>query len=311
MKKLLSTLILVSLFALAACDDDSTSDGMTPDTFIAQTPELMCGAVQDCCLVDGEWTNTDYVDYADCVEDMQMEIGQDFENDRMTVNESKLADTYSDLNGMINRDCTDEISEAAYWQFLADYTAAFEPAQAISEPCDDDEECMGTSVYCHFEGDAETGVCANLVALGGDCSNDERCVEDTYCLSDYELGTGECSNYVALDGDCSNGEYCEDGARCGDEYVCIENLQVGDACEDLEYYPNCYSGDDLYCDEEAGTCKATLPGGSECTMDEMCQSWECDTETGTCVDDSMDTVTVEDWVCGMSSEDQTGTGTVK
>jgi len=271
MKTLLSTLLIVALFAVTACDDSSDSTSMTQDKFLAQAPSAMCDAIEECCTDAGSWSTTDYVDYQDCVDQSTASLAAEFENDHVTVNESRLGAAYESMQGILDRNCTEVVSDEEFWGYAIDFMAAFEPAQALGEACNDSSECMG----------------------------------DAYC--DYDSSV--CAAYVALGDDCSEG-WCEDGAYCKDD-VCVEALVAGDPCDDLDSYPNCWGGVDLYCDVENEVCVETKAVGEACTEDDECQSWDCNTDLGTCADDTevVEEETLEDLIC--ESDDQVGTGTAK
>lgn len=90
---------------------------------------------------------------------------------------------------------------------------------------------------------------------------------------------GVLSNVVALRADeCAEGLLCRD-ARCIQtpalDGVPLTRLDEGDPCGPT-YTGFCFEG--LFCDSEAGACKATIPPGSVCSAGSVCDS--CSASSG-------------------------------
>ncbi|MDA3863960.1 MAG: hypothetical protein PF689_08870 [Deltaproteobacteria bacterium] len=256
--KLINLFLSITLaLSIIACDDDDSGGTITLEAFSLQISEKYCSRYDDCCSTNGNWDATEYESYDDCVEQASSEFLDDYQNDRIIVNESKLKTAYDSYSRYLQTDCTQITDDEVIIEVWTDLFSSFEPAQNLGDYCEDDFEC-----------------------------------KDSYCHSDL----GECTAYAEMDEDCSENR-CVDGARCK-EGVCVELLQEGDDCESPDSYPNCYGGDELYCNQETIKCEKTKENGEDCTTDEQCKSWFCDPDTSKCANEwEEEEETFEEFIC--------------
>lgn len=97
-------------------------------------------------------------------------------------------------------------------------------------------------LYC------DSGVCAQLIALGGECTDYLSCEgDDTYCQT-------TCKQKVAPGGSCVDGpSACDEGGYC-DTYgtqTCLERKPNGTACDSNEECQSRYCDVDV-CDDNPG-----------------------------------------------------------
>jgi hypothetical protein len=268
MKTLLIFSLIFSLFTVVACDDDSnTAASMTTEEFTAQLPALYCNADQRCCSTGDDYENSHFDNYDHCITQFSTYFLTDFDNPRVVVDESVLGEMFGLYQSMMSTECG-EVPDAGVDQ----------RGEELSEQL--------------FTG---------LQAEGDDCESPNECAAGLDCDWDTE----KCFVILAINETCTPG-HCVEGTFCNEDDVCAANLVVGDACDDLDGdWPNCDGGDNLYCDENAETCKASLPTGSDCSSYNECQSWDCDLDTGKCIgDDYTNDGTFAGDMCSEAVEEQ-------
>lgn len=139
--------------------------------------------------------------------------------------------------------------------------AALKPVGSV---CNEGFECE--TQHC------DNDVCADTVATGGACSNEDDCV----LFGDECDGTTKTCTPVGLTGDaCVDSGDCSPAYTCGTAKTCELGPFLGQPCES-----NCV--DRTYCDSATTTCVARKPDGATCVENNECDGGTCTTQ-GTCV----------------------------
>lgn len=132
------------------------------------------------------------------------------------------------------------------------------------EVCGADEECAA-GLHCAIVSSGGLGACAAAGALGEPCGAGYRCEDALHCGAKDTCETRRPIGAPCEGDACVREAYCDLSGEQGG--MCAASRLEGEPCEgDLE----CIDG--TFCDDFDGRCasRATLPGGSPCTLRQTC-----------------------------------------
>jgi hypothetical protein len=150
----------------------------------------------------------------------------------------------------------------------------------LGDSCETNDQCAGDA-YCE-QSEATCGVCAELLADGVSCENNNDCA------------SGKCRSNGACGPFAEQGDACDDDEDCVGQLVCNETCEpqgavsAGDACAEFTECGFPFSG--FFCNEQGMECEAFLELGADCNDGSLalglCNLVEyetCDTATLKCI----------------------------
>lgn len=153
----------------------------------------------------------------------------------------------------------------------------FTGTRGTGETCYINEECASASCSiedCEEDEVCCVGACQESggpIALGDECSLDDECADGAFCDYDWESETGVCAEKVGLGEECTSFEACSEGVCIYDDSwevgTCVELPAEGEPC-DVDSYLPCARFDN-YCDPTSATCVERKAVGDTCDAEAM------------------------------------------
>ncbi len=141
-----------------------------------------------------------------------------------------------------------------------------------------------TTNECPQGSECSFGACRRFLPAGknGACGTDEAfgfrsCTHGQYCVFNGQATTGVCANLLASGDTCGNTLECGEGLTCS-QGKCIEGKGTGDSCSSSS--GECAR--ELLCIQGWCVLWGSLADGEDCRAQAECESLRCDLETNTC-----------------------------
>lgn len=289
-RRWLSSVLVMTGFAYAACGGSSDDDGGGKTVGIDQLPgevaKAQCALYQKCF---GDLMQL-FLNGEDCLKVSEERV----KNGEIGQLASAVDSGKVSYDGAMAAKCLDELAARSCDDLVNRLTpscdATAEGSAAVGESCSYDFECKGTA-FCKLDGGCP-GKCTERQAAGASCKGDDDCQDGLVCGN----ATKACVKPAAL------GEACGGGVQpeCAPTLFCVGDqaatktpgtckalgeVFVGKAGESCSFQDGKLCSTDLSCVYEAappatGTCSARVGSGAACkrfSIPSACPSGEyCD-----------------------------------
>lgn len=248
---------IVASLGVAACsgrssDDDDAPNPVTPENFVDQAADAICGNVGGCCQSSGfTFDRAGCESYVRSVVDSSPTEG--------TVWDSTEAGRCIAALASVARACDADAGD------VESCTRIRRGTVQEGEPCTGDTQCAdigGEQALCDYDDALQIDVCTAQAptfsgGLGDDCDGTCTGTSCTHIVDEGAPPRATC--------------FVEDHLVCDfTAGVCIPSPDVGEPC--ASYY--CSPG--AYCTFDTTVCASTKPLGSSCVESDECSDGLCD-----------------------------------